>query len=208
MGWWTDHVVPRLADRSLSTAEVQPLRARACSGLTGRVLEVGFGSGLNVAHYPAAVREVQAVEPSDVAWRMALPRIAAGAVPVVRAGLDGRRLAGPTDSVDSVLSTFTLCTIPDVGAALAELRRVLRPAGSLHFAEHGRSPDASVARWQDRLQPVYGPAAGGCHLTRQIDRLLADAGFVIADLDTFYLPGPAPSKPFGYCFVGRAHVVP
>lgn len=208
MGWWTDHVVPRIVDRSLSTAEVRPLRDRACSGLTGRVLEVGFGSGLNIAHYPTAVREVRAVEPSDVAWRMALPRIAAGAVPVVRAGLDGRRLAETTASVDSALSTFSLCTIPDVEAALAELSRVLRPAGSLHFAEHGRSPDASVARWQDRLQPVYGRAAGGCHLTRQIDRLLRGAGFVVDELDTFYLPGPAPSKPFGHCFVGRAHAVP
>ena len=207
MGWWTDHVVPRVVDRSLSTAEVQPLRAETCAGLVGRVLEVGFGSGLNVAHYPETVTEVRAVEPNDVGWRLAAPRIGAGRVPVVRSGLDGQRLTEPDGSVDAVLSTFTMCTIPDLRPALAEMARVLRPGGALHFAEHGRSPDVAVARWQDRLQPFYGPTAGGCHLGRPIAEELRRAGFAIDELSTSYLPGPALSRPFAYTYVGRAHVV-
>ena len=204
MGWWTDHVVPRMADRTLTGPDVDALRVRACVGLSGLVLEVGFGSGRNVAHYPAGVSEVRAVEPSDVGWRLAQPRIAAGRVPVVRAGLDGRRLEEETDGVDAVLSTFTMCTIPDLPVALAELRRVLRPGGVLHFAEHGRAPDARVARWQDRLQPVYGRLAGGCHLTRRVADEIRAAGFDVQTLESRYLPGPAVSRPFGYCFVGRA----
>jgi ubiquinone/menaquinone biosynthesis C-methylase UbiE len=206
MGWWGDRVVPRLVDRALSTDDVAPARARACSGLAGRVLEIGFGSGLNVAHYPAAVDEVLAVEPSDLAWRLAAPRVAAGSVPVHRSGLDGQRLLQDDDSVDAVLSTFTLCTIPDVQSALAEVRRVLRPGGSLHFAEHGRAPDERVARWQDRVQPVYGRLAGGCHVTRAITGELERAGLAPRDVRSGYLPGPAPSRPFGYLSTGRAQV--
>jgi ubiquinone/menaquinone biosynthesis C-methylase UbiE len=204
MGWWTDRVVPRVVDRSLSTGEVEPLRVRACAGLTGRVLEVGFGSGLNVAHYPPAVSEVLAVEPTDLAWLLARPRVAAGRVPVSRSGLDGRRLVEDDDSVDAVLSTFTLCTLPDLQVALGELRRVLRPGGSLHFAEHGRAPDRRVADWQDRLQPVYGRLAGGCHLTRAVTEELRVAGFLVEDVRSDYLPGPRASRPFGYVSTGHA----
>ncbi|MCW2817902.1 MAG: SAM-dependent methyltransferase [Marmoricola sp.] len=206
MGWWGDRVVPRLVDRALSTDDVRPAREQACTGLAGRVLEIGFGSGLNVAHYPAGVEEVLAVEPSDLAWRLAAPRIAAGAVPVRRSGLDGQRLLQDDDSVDAVLSTFTLCTIPDVQAALAEVRRVLRPGGSLHFAEHGRAPDERVARWQDRVQPVYGRLAGGCHVTRSVTGELERAGLAPRDVRSGYLPGPGPSRPFGYLSTGRAQV--
>ena len=133
MSWWRKQVVPRAVDCFLGTAEVARLRQRACAGLTGDVVEIGFGSGRNVAHYPRKVKAVWAVEPSDVAWRKAQPRIDAATAEVRRAGLDGQALDLPDDRFDSALSTFTMCTIPDLDAALAEVRRVLRPGARLHF---------------------------------------------------------------------------
>ena len=201
MRLWDEQVVPRLVDLALGNQEVHKLRARTCAGLEGRVLEIGFGSGLNVGHYPAAVSSVDAVEPNEVAWGRAAPRIAAGPVDVRRAGLDAQRLALPDASVDSALSTFTLCTVPDVEAALTEVRRVLRPGGRLHFVEHGLSPEPRVAGWQHRLAPVQHALAGGCHLDRPIARLVEEAGFRTGDLETFYAPGP---KPLGYLYLGWA----
>jgi ubiquinone/menaquinone biosynthesis C-methylase UbiE len=204
MRWWDEQVLPRLVDATLGNAEVHKLRARACAGLHGRVLEVGFGSGLNVAHYPVEVTSVSAVEPSDVAWRKAAPRIAASPVDVRREGLDGQRLALPDASHDAALCTFTLCTIRDVRAALAEIRRVLRPGGRLHIAEHGLSPDPRVAAWQHRLQPVQHALAGGCHLDRPIADLVEGAGFRLESLERFYAPGP---RPFSYLYLGWAESV-
>jgi ubiquinone/menaquinone biosynthesis C-methylase UbiE len=203
-GWWGRHVVPRLLDTMLDNDEVAKLRATACAGLHGRLLEVGFGSGLDVEHYPEAVTSVSAIEPSDVAWRKALPRVEAARSVVRREGLDGQRLALADDSHDCALSAFTLCTIPDAGAALAEIRRVLRPGGRLHFVEHGLSEDAGVATWQHRLAPLNKALVGGCHLDRPIARMIADAGFEIGALQTFYEPGPAVSRPFGYLYLGWA----
>jgi ubiquinone/menaquinone biosynthesis C-methylase UbiE len=200
MGWWQEHVVPRLVDKSRSPA-VRDLRIRVCAGLSGDVIEIGFGSGLNVALYPSAVRGVWAVEPSDVAWKMARTRIAASGVPIQRAGLDGQHLTMPDARYDTALSTFTMCTIPDLDAALAEIRRALRPGGTLHFIEHGRSPEARVASWQDRLQPLNSRLAGGCHLNRPIADHLRRSGLEIEELETFYVEGP---KPFTYAFLGRA----
>jgi ubiquinone/menaquinone biosynthesis C-methylase UbiE len=201
VGWWTDHVVPRVVDVALGNAEVDRLRARTCAGLTGRVLEVGFGSGPNVAHYPPEVGSVSAVEPSDLAWRRAGPRLGAAAVDVRREGLDGQRLDLPDASHDSALSTFTLCTIPDVDAALAEIRRVLRPGGRLHLVEHGLAPDPGVVAWQRRLDPLQGRLCGGCHLDRDISGLVERAGFRFGAIDTFYAAGP---RPFGYLYLGWA----
>ena len=201
MGWWADQVVPRLVDLTLDNDQVREMRDRACAGLRGRVLEVGFGSGLNVPHYPADVDSVTAVEPSDLAWRRAAPRLRGTRVDVRRAGLDGQRMTLPDASHDSALSTFTLCTIPDVDAALAEIHRVLRPGGRLEFAEHGLSPDGSVAAWQHRLNGLQGRLAGGCHLDRPIDELVRRNGFAIGHLETFYALAP---KPFGYLYLGWA----
>jgi SAM-dependent methyltransferase len=205
MSWWDEHVVPRVVDRALAGDDVEVLREQACVGLSGRVLEIGFGSGRNVGHYPAAVTEVSAVEPSDVGWRLAQPRVASSPVPVVRTGLDGQRLAAADGGFDAAVSTFTLCTIPDVRAAIGEVRRVLRPGALFHFVEHGLSPDTGVARWQRRLEPLQRRAFGGCHLTRPIDALVGEQLEVVG-MQRWYLPGPRVSHPFGYVYAGTARV--
>ena len=201
MGFYDDQVVPRLVNVVLSGRVFDRIRARVADGLEGEVLEVGFGSGLNVPHYPAAVRRVRAVDPAGVGRTLAADRLAASPVPVEFVGLDGAALAVDDEDVDHVLITWTMCTIPDVEAALGEMRRVLRPGGTLHFAEHGRSPEPNVAKWQDRLTPLQRHVAGGCHLNRPIDRLVEQAGFELTKLDTFYVKGPKPSN---YMFEGVA----
>jgi ubiquinone/menaquinone biosynthesis C-methylase UbiE len=189
MGLYSEHVLPRVIDVVGSGKKVDPLRRRVCAGLAGDVVELGFGSGPNVSFYPAAVTRVDAVEPSDVGWKLAGKRLQAAKVPVRRSGLDGQALPFPDASHDAALSTWTLCTIPDVVAALREVRRVLKPGGTLHFVEHGLAPDESVRRWQRRLEPLQKRAFGGCHLTRQVVELLTDAGFTITELDVFYEDG-------------------
>jgi ubiquinone/menaquinone biosynthesis C-methylase UbiE len=171
-------------------SSLHPLRKRVCAGLAGSVVEIGFGSGLNIPFYPATVSAVAAVEPSDLSVKLASARLAATSVPVTRSGLDGQSLPFGDDSFDAALTTWTLCTVPDAAAALNELRRVLRPGGRLHFLEHGLAPDEPVRRWQRRLDPVQRRIAGGCHFTRPIADLLTGAGFVISELDVFYEAGP------------------
>ncbi|WP_020386139.1 class I SAM-dependent methyltransferase [Kribbella catacumbae] len=189
MGIYSDRVVPRLVNVMCGAKLAEPLRQRVCEGLQGDVVEIGFGSGHNVRHYPATLTGVTAVEPSDVAWRLATDRLAEARVPVLRSGLDGQALPFEDQIFDSALSTWTLCTIPDAVAALRELKRVLKPGGSFHFVEHGLAPDEPVRRWQRRLEPVQRRVAGGCHLTRPIADLITTAGFTITDLDVFYQPG-------------------
>jgi ubiquinone/menaquinone biosynthesis C-methylase UbiE len=201
VGFYSERVLPRLTDKVLGTHEFTLIRARVASGLRGEVLEVGFGSGLNVPHYPEAVTRVLAVDPAVVGRKLAAARVAASPVPVEYAGLDGQALALPPDSIDHVLVTWTLCTIPDAAGALREIGRVLRTGGTFHFVEHGRSPDSSVARWQDRLTPIQRRIAGGCHLNRPIDRLIADSGLELGPVRTYYLAGP---RAFGYLFEGTA----
>ena len=189
MGIYRDRVLPRLVDKACGMKTAEPLRARVCAGLHGQVLEIGFGSGLNTPHYPPAVTAVAAIEPSDLAWKLAGDRLAASTVAITRSGLDGEKLPLPDDSCDTALSTWTLCTIPDVTAALDEIRRVLKPGGTLHFVEHGLAPDHNVQRWQHRLEPLQKRLFGGCHLTRPITDLLTHAGFTIRELDVFYEDG-------------------
>lgn len=201
MGFYETQVLPRITDMALSGREFTSMRGRATAGLAGVVLEIGFGSGRNVPYYPATVRRVWAVEPAAVGRELALKRTEASHVPVEHVGLDGQGLPLEDVSVDCVLSTWTLCTIPDVDRALAEALRVLRPGGTIHFVEHGLAPDARVARWQHRLTPLQRRLFGGCHLNRPIDHLVVDAGFEMTRLETGYARGP---KPFGYMFEGLA----
>ena len=186
MGVYNDRVLPRILNASCGSNRLDPLRRRVCASLAGEVVEIGFGSGLNIPFYPAGVARVAAVEPSDMSWKLAGERVRASNVPVLRSSRDGQSLPFADDSFDAALSTWTLCTIPDVAAALGELRRVVKPGGTLHFLEHGLAPDERVRRWQRRLDPVQERIAGGCHLTRPIVELLITAGFTIKELDVFY----------------------
>lgn len=205
MTFWDERVVPRMVDVALKGREVGELRGRVCADLHGRVLEIGFGSGLNVRWYPPAVASISAVEPSDLGWEMSQRRRARTDLPIVRTGLDGQRLTADDASHDCALVTFSLCSIPDALAALDEVTRVLRPGGTLHVLEHGLAPDASVRRWQRRLEPVQRRVAGGCHLTRDVSAMLAAAGFETVWAEQRYLPGPAVGRPwtFGHLAVVR-----
>lgn len=186
MGFYADQVLPRIIDVSLGSRQTAPLRNRVCAGLRGEVIEIGFGSGTNIAFYPAGVTSVAAIEPADLGWRLAGKRLQVSGVSIKRSGLDGQKLPFADDSFDSALSTWTLCTIPDVASALLEVRRVLRPGGIFHFVEHGRAPDEKVRRWQVRLEPVHLAFLGGCHVTRPIADLITDAGFTVTGIDCFY----------------------
>jgi ubiquinone/menaquinone biosynthesis C-methylase UbiE len=201
MGFYADHVLPRLVNLMLGTKEFAGVRREACEGLHGDVVELGFGSGLNLPYLPEAVNGVWTVEPSETAMRLADNRIAASPVVVHTVGSDGASIDSPDDRYDGALSTMTLCTIPDVEAALREVGRVLKPGASFHFAEHGHAPSEKIARTQDRFNGIQMRLAGGCHLNRDIAALLSGAGFEIDQLRNFYLKGP---KAFGYMYVGHA----
>lgn len=192
MGLYRERILPRLVDRACGTAELRRWRAKVADGLSGTVVEIGFGSGLNMPAYPAEVELVYAVEPASLARRLAERRIADSHVRVEHVGLHGESIPLDDGSCDGALSTFTLCTIPEVDRALAEVRRVLRPGGRFHFLEHGRSPAASVAAWQRRLEPMQKRVADGCHLTRDPVELVRSAGFEIAHTESRYASGPKP----------------
>lgn len=204
MGIWATQVTPRLVAAGTEDERIRALRARACEGLHGEVVELGFGSGHNIGLYPAAVTRIVAVEPSDVAWELGATRRASSPIPIVRGDLDGQWLSLPDASADAVLSTFTLCTIPDVRRALAEVRRVLRPGAALHFLEHGIAPEEGVQRWQRLIEPVQKKVFDGCHLTRPIDRLVEESGLVIETIERAYAPMPKMMRPWVFGYLGRA----
>jgi ubiquinone/menaquinone biosynthesis C-methylase UbiE len=176
-------------------------RAEVTEGLSGRVVEIGFGSGLNVEHYPSSVEMVLSVEPAAVARRLADKRIAAAGANVRHIGVDGQSIPLEDASCDAALCTFTLCTIADPAKAMSELYRVLRPGAPFHFLEHGISPDASIARWQRRLEPLQRRLADGCHLTRDPPGLVRGGGFRLGLCKQAYAKGP---KPWSWFTLGVA----
>ncbi len=201
MGVYEERILPRMVELTCGGKDMAKFRRRTVEGLSGTIVEVGFGSGLNAPVYPPEVTEVKAVEPSMLARERSARHTVDTSARVEFVGLDGARLPLEDASCDGALSTFTLCTIPDVHAALAELHRVVRPGGRFHFLEHGRAPDESVRTWQRRLEPIQKRVAGGCHLTRDAEALVSEAGFEIVDLERRYVKGP---KPFAYFTLGRA----
>ncbi|MFL6292830.1 MAG: class I SAM-dependent methyltransferase [Thermoanaerobaculia bacterium] len=190
MALWKDRILPYFVHAALRAQEFEEVRSQYLGGAEGEVLEIGFGSGLNLPHLSSRVRKLYAVEPADAAWRIARAAIERAHFPVERTGRTAEAIPLPDGSVDEVISSFSLCTIPDAKKALAEARRVLRPGGTFRFVEHGRSDDPRISRWQDRLDPIQRRLAGGCHLNREPDRLLREAGFRIETLDRFEVPGP------------------
>lgn len=201
MSWWSEQVVPRITHVALGTPAVRAVRRRAVAAASGTVVELGFGSGPTLAVYPPAVSAVLAVEPSTVARRLAVPALAASGVPVRWVGPEGERLPLDDDTADTVVSTFSLCTVPDPMAALGEARRVLRPGGSLLFLEHGPAPEPRLARRQRRLDPLQQRMFAGCHLTRSADELVRAAGFTVTLLTHERLRGPGA---LSYLSIGRA----
>jgi len=189
MGWWEELVVPWCIELSCGAKAISAERATVTPGLAGVVLEIGFGSGLNLPHYPAGVTRVLAVDPSERARRIGRKRIEAAPFPVESVGLDAESIRLDSRCADAALSTFTLCTIPEAERALAEVKRVLKPGGRLHFLEHGRAPDARVARWQDRINGIQRAVAGGCNLNRAIPELVRSAGFEIESVESYYVAG-------------------
>ena len=204
MGFYDRHILPRILDLAMGMEPIARQRAKVVPLARGRVLEVGIGSGRNLAFYDrSAVDHLFALDPSPELRALAEPRARAagfrlagdpaGDGPALEyVGLRGEEIPLETDAVDTIVVTYTICTIPDAARALGEMRRVLRPDGRLLFSEHGRAPDASVARWQQRLTPMWRRFAGGCHLDRAIPTLLESAGFALDDLQSRYLPGPRP----------------
>ena len=190
MGWYQDRALPWFIDKTGTTSQMMRLRGLACGGISGRVLEIGFGSAANLPVYPAAVTEVMAIEPSLYGRRLGAARIAECNIPISFVAPEAETIPLDDNSVDTALSTMTLCTIPDLDMALAEVRRVLRPGGQLHFLDHGLSDDPSVQRLQRRLNPTWKRLAGGCHLDRQIDQEVERAGFDVT-WERMQLKGPA-----------------
>jgi ubiquinone/menaquinone biosynthesis C-methylase UbiE len=203
MGFYDRHVLPHVIHLACGTKPIRYQRRKVVPEAEGRVLEIGIGSGLNLPFYdPAKVEMLWGLEPSAEMRRKAARAAEGAGFPVEFIDLPGETIPLADASVDTVVTTYTLCTIPDAVAALKEMRRVLRPGGRLLFAEHGRAPDAAVRRWQDRLDRPWSRIAGGCHLNRDIPALLRDGGFAVDRLETMYIPGP---RPLSFNYWGAAH---
>ena len=189
--WYERHIFPPALEFACGMPAIGRMRQRVVPLAQGRVLEVGIGTGLNMRYYDKSqVTHITGLDPALQLHPLAQERIAQAGLPVELVGLSAETIPRPDASFDTVVMTYTLCTIPDPHAALLEMRRVLTPHGRLLYCEHGHAPDASVARWQDRLQPLWGALAGGCHLGRDIPALLRAAGFTLPDVQTKYLKGP------------------
>ena len=196
MGFYREQFLPRFIDKALGTKTILNFRSEAAEGLSGDIVEIGFGSGLNMEAYPDEVTRVYAVDPAMVGRKLAAERVAASPVEVDYIGLDGEALPLDDNSCDGALSTFTLCTIPDAAAALDELRRVVKPGGRVHVLEHGQARDESVHKWQQRLNPIQRRIGDGCHLDRDHLAMVEAAGFEIDEHREWYAKGPKPFSAF------------
>jgi ubiquinone/menaquinone biosynthesis C-methylase UbiE len=201
VGIYDDQILPRVTDLMLGRKALGKLRSRAMQGLSGTVVELGFGSGTNVPWYPDEVDRVLAVDPAEVGQKLSAKRRAHSPIRVEFVGLDGQALPLDDNSVDNALSTWTLCTIPDAAAALREVRRVLKPGGQLFFLEHGLADDPKVASRQHKWNGLQNRLAGGCNLDRDIGQLVSESGLVVDELANFWIPGP---KPLAWMYAGRA----
>jgi ubiquinone/menaquinone biosynthesis C-methylase UbiE len=201
MGFYESRILPRLLNCCMSIKPIAEERARLVPRARGKVLEIGIGSGLNLPHYGPDVESVTGVDPSAELGEMARKHASRTAFPVYFKQVSGESLPLEDASFDCAVITWTLCTIPDPGAALREVRRVLKPGGPLHFVEHGQAPDPGVVRWQNRLNRVWPSIAGGCNLNRKMDEIIAGAGFRIEELDASYRPGP---RPMSFFYLGTA----
>jgi ubiquinone/menaquinone biosynthesis C-methylase UbiE len=202
MGFYENRVLPHIIDFAMQTPAINDERRRCLEHVKGTVLEIGFGSGLNLPHYPATVTKLIGIDPSATSAKLARARIKASSFPVEVVGLSAEKIPVSDGSIDSVVSTFTLCTIPNVASALLEIRRALAPTGRFHFVEHGRAADPKVVRWQERLNPVQRVIFGGCNVIRPISSLIEQAGFELEWLENAYLKGSA--KYGGFLYRGVA----
>ena len=204
MGFYNRFILPRVTELAMRQKNFAPLRERAAGSARGRVLEVGIGSGLNLTSYRSGVDTLYGIDPSAGLLAKAAKRVSTAGFPVHLLEAGSENLPFDDQSFDTIVMTFTLCSIPDTRAALSEMRRVLKPRGGLLFAEHGRAPDPAVMRWQDRLTPIWRRIGGGCHLNRKIDALIESAGFHIDGLRVGYQDlGP---RPFAFIYEGRARL--
>ncbi len=199
MSVYEEHILPHLIGFACATPQIMKQRSLVVPGAQGRVLEVGFGSGTNLGFYdPLKVDRLFALEPSPGMRRKAAKAVAASPLDIEWLDLPGEDIPLETKSVDTVVLTYTACTIPDAAAALKQMRRVLKPGGKLLFCEHGAAPDEAVAKWQRRIEPFWKPLAGGCHLTRKPDQMIEEAGFKIEHLTADYLPKAPKFAAFNY----------
>tara|TARA_R110001599_G_scaffold353231_1_gene590983 strand:- start:61606 stop:62226 length:621 start_codon:yes stop_codon:yes gene_type:complete len=203
MGFYDKHILPRFINCACGAKPIMKQREKIVPRASGTVLEIGIGTGLNLPYYDASkVERLIGLDPSEESWKLAGERAAHLDFDVEFIGLPGEQIPLDDNSVDTVMVTFSLCTIPDPVSALKGMGRVLRPGGSLYFCEHGCAPDPSVRKWQDRIDPLWGKIAGGCHLNRDIPALLDAGGFNVAEMNTAYLPGTP--RFAGYNFWGTA----
>jgi len=201
MNFYEQWILPRLVDVAMRNKEATRYRSQIVPQARGSVLEIGVGSGLNLPFYGADVEQLYALDPSEELLTMARKKARDMALPVKFITHSGEAIPLDTGSVDTVVTTWTLCTIPDPVQALKEMRRVLKPDGVMLFAEHGLAPEANVQGWQRRLNPLWRRIAGGCNLDRKIDQLMQTAGFQITAIEMNYAKGP---RPMSYVYAGQA----
>lgn len=199
MGFYSRHILPRLLDGAMSAKPITYQRRKVVPRAEGRVLEIGFGAGHNLPFYDAGkVERIWALEPAAEMRARSAERAAVSPIPLEYLGLPGEQIPLDAEAADTILITYTLCTIPDVMKALGEMRRVMKTSGRMIFCEHGEAPDESVQRWQRRITPVWKAIGGGCHVGRPIPKLIQDAGFKVEDMQTMYLPGTPRFAGFNY----------